>query len=253
MESLVYGIIYKAANTLNGKVYVGQTTKTLNRRKSDHKYMALKGDRRSSFQCALLDEGFDNFAWEQIDTADTQAELDAKEKYWIAHYDSMNPEKGYNGTDGGIHCKASPETLQRKSEVMKGEKNPMYGKHLSEETRRKMSEVRKGEKNPFFGKHHSTESNRKNGEAHLGKTPWNKGIPITEEQREKVRKNRRGKTAGEKHPSVKINEKIAAEIKHLFSVNKNTKQIVEFYNGRISKHIVNDIKRGKTWGWVNAG
>ena len=69
---------------------------------------------------------------------------------------------------------------------MKGENNPLFGKHLSEETkkkmseakkgrtfteehRRKMSEARKGENHPLFGHHHSEESRRKISEAKKGK------------------------------------------------------------------------------------
>lgn len=42
---------------------------------------------------------------------------------------------------------ASEETRRKKSDLVKGEKNPMYGKHPSEETKRKMSESKKGVNN----------------------------------------------------------------------------------------------------------
>ena len=32
----MYGIIYKATNLVNGKVYIGQTINTLNKRKMEH-------------------------------------------------------------------------------------------------------------------------------------------------------------------------------------------------------------------------
>ena len=41
------------------------------------------------------------------------------------------------------HMNISDETRKKKSEAMKGEKNPLFGKHHSEETRRKMSEANK--------------------------------------------------------------------------------------------------------------
>ena len=69
---------------------------------------------------------------------------------------------------------------------MKGENNPLFGKHPSEETkkkmseakkgrtfteehRRKMSEAKKGENHPLFGHHHSEESRRKISAAKKGK------------------------------------------------------------------------------------
>jgi group I intron endonuclease len=137
-------------------------------RKSAHKYMALKLDRRHTFQCALLDEGFSNFTWEQIDATETAEELDEKEKRWIAFYDSTNPEKGYNGTEGGIKTVYSPEARQRISEALKGNKNHI-GKRHTAESRRKMSELMKGNKNNL-GKHHSIETRQKMSEALKGRT-----------------------------------------------------------------------------------
>lgn len=52
-------------------------------------------------------------------------------------------------------------TKKHFSEAMKGENNPMYGKHHSEETKRKLGEVKSGENNPFYGKHHTEESKQK--------------------------------------------------------------------------------------------
>jgi group I intron endonuclease len=173
---MAYGIIYKATGPI-GKVYIGQTIQTLKSRKSAHKYMSLKKDRRSAFQSVLFDEGFDAFTWEEIDQAETQEELDAKEKAWIAHYDSMNPEKGYNNTDGGIKTTYSLESRCKISEALKGNKNHI-GKRHTAETRRKMSELMKGNKNNL-GKHHSPETRKKMSESLKGRT-------VTAETRRKL-------------------------------------------------------------------
>ncbi len=53
------------------------------------------------------------------------------------------------------------------SEVKKGEKHPLYGKHLSLETRKRMSEANKGKHNK--GKPRSLETRKKISEAHKGK------------------------------------------------------------------------------------
>ena len=107
------GIIYKATGP-SGKVYVGQTTKTLARRKAQHKFMALKGDRRSAFQIAILEHGGVNaFTWEQIDTFANDEELERKEKFWVAHYKARDPAYGYNDQDGGIHHSVSTEARTR--------------------------------------------------------------------------------------------------------------------------------------------
>ena len=51
----------------------------------------------------------------------------------------------------------------------KGNRNGMFGKHLSEEARQKISERQSGENNHFYGKHHTTESKKKLSESHKGK------------------------------------------------------------------------------------
>jgi group I intron endonuclease len=144
---LSYGIIYKAVS-LGGKVYIGQTTYTLAHRKAGHAFRTKKGNLRDAFHVALINEGYDSFTWDKIDTAETREKLDQKEKYWIAHYQSGNPQYGYNSTSGGIRFTHSEETKQKLSEAMRGEKSHCFGKHRSEETRRKIGEAsrRNGQK-----------------------------------------------------------------------------------------------------------
>ena len=57
----------------------------------------------------------------------------------------------------------SDDTKNKMSEAKKGEKNPMYGKHLSEETKNKLSEELKGRK-------FSEEHKKKIGETKKGNT-----------------------------------------------------------------------------------
>jgi hypothetical protein len=161
----MYGIIYKATGP-GGKVYIGQTVKTLKARKSAHAFRAKKQDRRGAFQVAILEHGFDAFTWEEIDRADTPEELDVKEKDWIAHYDSMNPEKGYNGTDGGIRYKPSLEAIKKSAEARRG-------RHPSAETRRKLRESHKGKQ---IGENNSGAKLTRNHVVQI-KIALNKGIP----------------------------------------------------------------------------
>jgi group I intron endonuclease len=122
-----YGIIYKAVGP-TGKVYVGQTVESLKIRKGKHKYSSIKGDKRSPFQAALLEHGFDSFVWEQIDQAETKEELDQKEKEWIEKYNSTDPAFGYNDQSGGIHFEASEESKIKSSISNTGQKRSMETK-----------------------------------------------------------------------------------------------------------------------------
>ena len=50
-----------------------------------------------------------------------------------------------------------------------GERNPMFGKKLTDEQKRKMSEDRKGEKSYWYGKHLPEETKKKLSDSHKGK------------------------------------------------------------------------------------
>lgn len=54
------------------------------------------------FARAIRKYGKDNFIIEEIDTAQTQDELNQKEQYWIKFYNSV--EEGYNETDAISKC-----------------------------------------------------------------------------------------------------------------------------------------------------
>ena len=97
----MYGIIYKVINIKNNKIYIGQTTKTLEERIYYHYYRADHSLDiiHTHFINAIRKYGKENFKWEQIDSADSREELDNKEIYWIQYYNSI--ENGYNIQAGG--------------------------------------------------------------------------------------------------------------------------------------------------------
>lgn len=93
--------IYKITNTINGKVYVGQTIKSAKARFTEHKYFAMHKQYqrgRPHLYSAMEKYGCDNFKVEVLETCPREL-LDEREVYWIAQCDSYN--KGYNMTLGG--------------------------------------------------------------------------------------------------------------------------------------------------------
>ena len=98
-------IIYKATNTVNGKVYIGKYEgQYFTTRKSGHKYQAFKLNSQYAFHRAIRKHGWDAFEWSIIDSADSKAELCEKEKYWIDYHKSWTAREdcnGYNMTIGG--------------------------------------------------------------------------------------------------------------------------------------------------------
>lgn len=82
---------------LNGKVYIGQTVRTLNERIAEH-----KRKRNSLLGQAIRKYGDACFSFEIIDEAGDIETLNEKEKYWITFYDCEVPN-GYNQCNGGAN------------------------------------------------------------------------------------------------------------------------------------------------------
>lgn len=95
---MIEGIIYKATNTMNGQVYIGATTQSLENRKKDH-LNKIDKSYNHKFQKAILEYGKANFHWEQIDTANNLNDLAIKESQYIEQYNSC--QNGYNSDRGG--------------------------------------------------------------------------------------------------------------------------------------------------------
>ena len=154
----IYGVIYKIENLVNGKVYIGQTTKGFDKRYRGHGIEGVYKYHKSKFESndncnkhlynAIEKYGFENFkVYEQFDIAFSKIELDIKEKVYITLYNSTNKEYGYNNKEGGANGKHTEETKRKMSEAQKGEKGYWYGKHLSQETKNKISKAAKGKNN----------------------------------------------------------------------------------------------------------
>lgn len=95
------GKIYKITNRINGKIYVGQTVKTLEERFQKHCWGTTNKDKyhlNMAIKKAIRKYGKENFTIELIEEVETDR-LDEREVYWISFYDSYN--KGYNCTLGG--------------------------------------------------------------------------------------------------------------------------------------------------------
>ena len=134
-----YGIIYKAVLKKDGRSYIGQTTRSLKERISEHGHK-----NRFYFNNAIQKYGMESFLWEIIDYADSQEDLDRKERLWIEHYKSNIKGNGFNLTSGGEHAVYSEDSIKKMSEAMTGEKNHRYGVSATEDTRKKMSASRIG-------------------------------------------------------------------------------------------------------------
>ncbi len=171
--------IYLRTNIINGKQYVGQAN-DFERRESEWKW----GDTYTGgiIDKAKMKYGVENFKSEILKECQTQDELNFWEQYYIKELNTKYPN-GYNLTDGGggmSGFKHSEEHNKKMSKVLKG-------RHLSEKTEYKKGYIM------------SQEIKNKISESKKGQEPWNKGtkgimkawnkgVPMSEEQKVKISK-----------------------------------------------------------------
>jgi group I intron endonuclease len=215
--------IYKATNKLTNKVYIGQTIKTLEERKSAHIARMTFGS-NYYFHNALRKYGTDNFEWEILhENIQTKEEADEIEIEEIIKFKATDKNNGYNLATGGgggdtfvnnprkeeirehlrkinTGKKMSKEAIEKRIKTIKdngtfaGSNNPMFGKKLTQEHRDKISSS---------SKHISPKTNGKTLEDVYGVekandiknkiSVGNKGRVFTKEHRDKIGEFNRGK------------------------------------------------------------
>ena len=89
---------------INGKVYIGKTSRSISQRFKEHIELAKLGYDNMLICRAIRKYGEDNFSIELIEGQINNQEVDSREKYWIDYYHSYIHSKdcnGYNMTLGG--------------------------------------------------------------------------------------------------------------------------------------------------------
>jgi group I intron endonuclease len=173
----IYGRIYKITNLITNKIYIGQTTKSIEERFRGHIKLSKNYSKSNQYIHKSMNKyGIENFIIEEIDIAYSKRELDLKEETYIFNENSMVPD-GYNLKTGGYSngwCKESRNKLSEK-------RLSMHLKH-SEELKKHWSDMKKG-------KAKSKEHREKIGLAH-------KNIPKSKEHRDKISKTLIGNDPG---------------------------------------------------------
>lgn len=149
--------IYGLKNRVNDKWYIGQSADNILDRWG--RYSRLKCKRQRKLYNALLKYGYDAFEKVIIEVCDAgipQEMLDKKETSWILHFNSI--EHGYNLTTGGRGGKKSTETRKRMSLAN-------IGNVFSDERKKNISQSLKG------------------------RVPHNRGVPMSSEQRDVLKKS----------------------------------------------------------------
>lgn len=134
--------IYCHTNTENGKKYIGQTKRTIEKRWKDHLYSSKNP--KYPFHFAIQKYGPESFIGEILRECEDQKEANIMEEYYKDVLWASIDDWGYTCITGNGKCTVSEETKQKISASKKGEKNSFYGKQHSRETREVMSLVRTG-------------------------------------------------------------------------------------------------------------
>jgi group I intron endonuclease len=149
---------YKITNSINGLVYIGITSKSIEERWRLHKNW-VTWKKPYGLHAAIREFGVLNFVIEHIASAKTFEDLRELEKQLIKQYNSLTPN-GYNKTSGGQgvlgykHTEASRKIMSEKSkafgprtmprEAIERSRASRIGKKRTEEQKKLMSVNRIG-------------------------------------------------------------------------------------------------------------
>lgn len=191
-------IVYCATNKITNKKYIGLTKQTLDNRKKGHRCNVKKG-KKSAFYDAWRKYGEDNFEWKILFQHNNLTKVVLQEEYFIKYYNTIVPA-GYNILCGRMHppnMKNIPKSDDHKKKISEANK----GRTVPIEVRKKISKSLLGNIPWNKGKTkcqiawnkgipHTQETKNKISIKAKGRIAWNKGIPRTQEDRKKIREGR---------------------------------------------------------------
>jgi len=229
--------IYIIQNTINDKIYIGQTWETLNKRFDKHK-TDKKGRCRKLFR-AFNKHGRNNFYIKSLYSCNNQFEADCLEQYFIKKFDSI--KTGYNIREGGSRGKHSEETKLKmsKAAIKFGSKRPT-GYTQTEETKQKISLS-------LIGRRHTEEAKQKmrkpiSEQTKIKLSLINTGKKHSKETKEKISTQNKGK-------SRNLGRKVSKETKEKLSIafaGENNPNYGKTFSYE-TKQKLSLAHKGKTW------
>lgn len=89
-------VVYLIRNNINGKLYVGMTTRKLKKRMKDHTLPNRSKRKKTRIQSAILKYGSENFSVSILEKCKEREELAKAELKWINIFNSGKKINGYN-------------------------------------------------------------------------------------------------------------------------------------------------------------
>lgn len=203
----VVNTVYILRNHINNKVYIGQTWYSLKKRFGQGYNQYLMND--------IQKYGKEQFYYEIIAQCFDQDMADKVEVYYIILFDSTNRNNGYNIMRGGSNSRHSPETIEKMSLLARERCNTVKGReHID-----MLSKMNAGKPAPNKGIPMPESQKAKM-----------RGIPKTQEHRDKISKSHLGKKQSEEFKknaslkNAKISDNVIIQIKELYSTGNYTQK-----------------------------
>ena len=136
--------IYLVTNLVNGKMYVGQTIKTVEERWKVHLKEAKRGRVGHLYQ-AIRKYGAGAFVAEGVTGCDSQGQLNELEKMWIILLGTKDKRWGYNMTFGGDGCSGYTFSEESRKKISRA----MQGHPCSQSQRDAISRIHRGKVTPL--------------------------------------------------------------------------------------------------------
>lgn len=139
-------IIYQVTNKVNGKRYIGKTSRTVSVRWKDHVESSVGGS-QYYFHKAIRKHGTNSFEIKELETVSDEDVANYREIFWIAALQTYRPDRGYNQTFGG-EGRVFTQSLEARAKISAAGR----GKIITEEQKQKISASLTGRPGPFRGK-----------------------------------------------------------------------------------------------------
>jgi group I intron endonuclease len=227
------GVVYCATLRLDGRRYVGQTTKTVIDRERGHWKIARKGQSNNVFHLALFKYGRLAFVWNILAIAEDE-QLDELESKFIEELNTTG-EKGFNRTDGGSGGRHTADVRRRMSVARKGQQLTSEQREAWERARWWLDPDRRAEVSKKIantlrergihprvdnrGRKMSAETRLKMALAHTGRSSGAKGRQHSEETRKKMSLSHTGVKRGPMSAVTK--KKISDAKRNIVTASKN--------------------------------
>lgn len=200
--------VYHIRNLVDGKVYIGSSTRCAKARISEHRYSLLHGRHPNRhLQGAWNKWGHDNFIFEIIEAVDDPTQMLAREQFHMGRTQAHDPRFGYNlapqagncrGVKHGAEVRAHMSAVQRARIAA----NPDLLARMAEAARKgheTLRQMAKEGRHPALGYRHTEKAKASMTEKRLGRSY--PGRKLSPEHIEALRKANLGHThnLGRKH------------------------------------------------------